>query len=80
MPTIFRQGGFDVRIRPRDHPPPHVHILYGREEVVINLGVGINDAHIRDNRGMRRANIRRAMDIVTANNSNFLIEWRRFYP
>lgn len=80
MPTIFRQGGFDVRVRPRDHHPPHVHILYGREEVVINLGIGIDEAHIRENRGMRRVNIRRAMDIVTANNSKFLIEWRRFHP
>ncbi len=42
MPTVLRQRGFDVAVRPRDHGPPHVHILHSGEEVVILLGVGRN--------------------------------------
>lgn len=80
MPTVLRHRGFEVAIRTGDHGPPHVHVLYGREEVVIILGMGINDPHIREIRGMSRPNIRQAMDIVSENNETLLTEWRRIYP
>ena len=80
MPTVLRQRGFEIKIRTDDHDPPHVHIKYGGEEVVINLGIGINGPMIREIRGMSRPNIRRAMDIVNANNDLLLGEWRRIHP
>ncbi len=73
MPTVLRQDGFDVAIRPRDHGPPHVHVLCGGEEVVIFLGVDEDIPRIRENRGMTMRNIRRAMDIVIANNDRFMV-------
>ena len=79
MPTVLRQRGFDVAIRPRDHGPPHVHVLHSGEEVVILLGVGDIVPRVRENRGMRARNIRKAMDIVTANNEMFLKEWQKIY-
>ena len=79
MPTVLRQRGFDVAIRPRDHGPPHVHVLHSGEEVVILLGVGDIVPRVRENRGMRERNIRKAMDIVTANNDEFLKEWQKIY-
>jgi hypothetical protein len=78
MPIVLRQRGFEVAIRPRDHSPPHVHVLYGSEEVVILLG-GDDDPQVRENRGMSRRNIRRAIDIVTANNDVCLREWRKIH-
>lgn len=79
MPTVLRQRGFDVAIRPRDHGPPHVHVLHSGEEVVILLGVGDIVPRVRENRGMRERNVRKAMDIVTANNEMFLKEWQKIY-
>ena len=79
MPTVLRQHGFEVAIRPRDHGPPHVHVLHSGEEVVILLGVGINVPRVRENRGMRERNVRKAMNIVTASNDEFLKEWRKIY-
>lgn len=76
MPTVFRQHGFEIVIRPRDHGPPHVHVLCGGEEVVILLGIDEDIPRIRENRGMTLRNIRRAMDIVTAYNDRFMLEWR----
>ena len=79
MPTVLRQSGFEVIIRPRDHGPPHVHILHGGEEVVILLGVGDAGPRVRENRGMSRRNIRNAVDLVIANNEMFLWEWRELH-
>ena len=79
MPTVLRQRGFDVAIRSRDHGPPHVHVLHSGEEVVILLGVGDIVPRVRENRGMRERNVRKAMDIVTANNEMFLKEWLKIY-
>ena len=79
MPTVLRQRGFEVAIRPRDHGPPHVHVLHSGEEVVILLGVGDLVPRVRENRGMRERNVRKAMDIVTANNEIFLKEWQMIY-
>ena len=79
MPTILRRNGFEVRIRTDDHDPPHVHVMYAGEQVVINLGVGIADPYVRENRGMSRPNIRRAMDIVTINNEALLVQWQRIH-
>ncbi len=79
MPTVLRQHGFDVAIRPRDHGPPHVHVLHSGEEVVILLGVGDVVPRVRENRGMRLRNVRKAMNIVAANNEIFLKDWQKIY-
>ncbi|MGD9562180.1 MAG: DUF4160 domain-containing protein [Pyrinomonadaceae bacterium] len=79
MPTVFRELGFEIAIRPKDHGPPHVHVLHSGEEVVILLGIGDVIPSVRENRGMRLRNIRKAMDIVTAHNDEFLEEWRKIY-
>ena len=40
MPTIVREAGFSIRIYgpPREHGPPHVHVLKEDREVVVRLG------------------------------------------
>jgi hypothetical protein len=79
MPTILRQDGFEVRIRTRDHEPPHVHIFRGGTEVVINLGIGKKLPAIRDINGMNRQNVSRAFSIIVENNAEFLRRWREIY-
>ena len=79
MPTILRQSGFEFVIRTHDHLPPHVHVLHGGTEVVLNLGMEGNLPFIREMRGMPARNIRRALEITVENNEIFLIEWRRIH-
>ena len=79
MPTVLRTHGFDIAVRTKDHGPPHVHILHGGEEVVILLGVSGTIPCVRENRGMSGRNVRKAMDIITANNDMFLQEWQKIH-
>lgn len=79
MPTVLRVAGFQIAVRTEDHGPPHVHVLSAGEEVVINLGSRSDDPYVRDNRGMRRRNVGKAIDIITANKEFLLVEWRRFH-
>ena len=37
MPTVIREGGFEVRIYTFDHPPPHVHVAKAGAIVKIDL-------------------------------------------
>jgi len=79
MPTILRRSGFEFVIRTHDHLPPHVHVLHGGTEVVVNLGIEGNLPFVREMRGMSDRHIRRALDIAVENNEIFLIEWRRIH-
>ena len=79
MPTVLRRNGFEIAIRTHDHEPPHVHVLFGGDEVVINLGIDGRNPYVREVRGMSRRDIRRAVDIVTPNNEILLLEWQRIH-
>jgi hypothetical protein len=37
VPTLIREGGFEVRIYTLDHPPPHVHVAKAGAVVKIGL-------------------------------------------
>ena len=56
MPTVLRKDGFVVRVYgpPREHPPPHVHVERGPEEiVVIRLGTADGPAKVWAVYGMK---------------------------
>lgn len=42
MPTICRYEGYTIamRLRSKEHEPPHVHISYGEKEAVFSLETG----------------------------------------
>jgi hypothetical protein len=80
MPTVLRQNGFEFIVRTRDHEPPHVHAFYGREQVLIGLGLNENDSpYVYEVRGMSRQNVRRALEIAIEHNDAFLAVWRQIY-
>jgi hypothetical protein len=79
MPTILRQSGFEFIIRTHDHLPPHIHVLYGGTEVLINLGTSDNLPSIREVRRMSNRNISRALLITIQNNEIFLGRWREIH-
>lgn len=37
MPTIIREGGYEIRIYTLDHPPPHVHVAKADAVLKIDL-------------------------------------------
>lgn len=75
MPTIHRQDGFAVMIYTDDHLPAHVHVWKAGGEVLINL----DDASIREINDMGRRDVRRAVEIVEANQESFRRRWREIH-
>lgn len=64
MPTVLRERGFRFVINTDDHPPAHVHVKHGQEEMVINFEA---DIRIRDNWGFNRRDQAIAKLIVIEN-------------
>jgi len=79
MPTILRQSGFEFIIRTHDHLPPHIHVLHGGAEVLINLGLDDGLPSIREVRRMNIRNVSRALLIAIENNRIFLARWREIH-
>jgi hypothetical protein len=75
MPVVLFQEGFHFMIYYNDHPPPHTHVFKAGTEVVINLGDADNSPTMRDNKGMSRQNIKRALEIADENQSYLLERW-----
>lgn len=75
MPTIFRFGGFRVVINPIDHPPPHVHVLNADGYAVIE----IETLGVRRYKGMRVADVVRAVRFVAEHSEELLEAWRKIH-
>ncbi len=70
MPTVLRENGFSFIIYINDHEPMHVHIFYQGGEAVVNFAGGLK---IRDNFGLNRSQMRRAL-LITQQNRRLLKE------
>jgi hypothetical protein len=91
MPTAHRENGFDFRFYSNDHVPMHAHAVHGGKVCVFFLGaieervdeddntyIAVLEAPgIRENRGMKPANVRRALQIVTANQTKLIHVWEQ---
>jgi hypothetical protein len=75
MATILRQDGFQVAIFTNDHQPAHVHVFKAGTEAVINLA----PVTIRENYRMSRRQLRKAVDLVAANEDLLLQAWREMH-
>ena len=78
MVTLYRAYGLSVVIFTDDHEPAHVHV-FGDGQVKINL-IGPDGAPVliwAD--GMKRSDVRRALQIVTEQQANFLDRWRQIH-
>ncbi len=76
MPTLLIEAGFHFRIYTRDHPPAHVHVIRQGEKVVIEFETEIV---VRDNSGIRRRDLSRAVRIVERERDLFLAAWRKIH-
>lgn len=76
MITIHRAHGMRFVIYPNDHEPAHVHVYVGRANGKINLA---GRAEVVNVKGMTRAELSKALDVVATNRLLFLSEWRRIH-
>jgi hypothetical protein len=75
MPTVYRAYGMAFIIYVDDHPPPHVHVI-GDGVAKINLEPAIALVHCR---GLSKADVRRAFDVVVLHRPEMLEAWKRIH-
>lgn len=78
MPTVIRSGGFAIRILfpPREHGPPHVHVVKGDAEAVIRLGEPGEVVELVTVYGMKRSDMVRAVRLVQIWKDDLLAMWK----
>ena len=81
MPTVLREGGFRVRIYlpPREHHPPHVHVVKAGTEAVILLGDDKTPPRVYEVYDMRASDVLGAYRIVEANRQTLLAKWSEYH-
>jgi hypothetical protein len=81
MPTVLRAKGFHIRIYnpPREHGPAHVHVRKGGAEVIILLTDGSQTQAVRENDGMRPADVVAAFRVVEEHAEYLLAKWREIH-
>lgn len=75
MTTAHREDGFTFHIWSNDHAPAHVHARKGGAQVVVTLEL----VAVREVRGMKPADVVRAVRIVIANRAELLKVWRELH-
>jgi len=81
-PTVLRKEGFVIRVYgpPREHPPPHVHVERGPEEVVvIRLGTSGDPAKVWAVYGMKDRDVVRAFRLVERHLEEIQRAWREIH-
>jgi hypothetical protein len=73
MATAHRESGFTFRIGSNDHDPAPVHAWKGGDVAVINLSSPVS---VRVVKGMKPADVARAVEIVEANQKKMIKVWR----
>ena len=74
MPTVYREGRFQVRIFYNDHPPPHVHVVKGNGYAKITIHEG-EIPRLMEARGLANRDIVRAFRIVEGQQDGLLRAW-----
>lgn len=80
MPTVLRVDGFEVRIYPRDHDPPHVHVFRAGGQAKVEIGDPDPEhpapARLVQVAGMSRADARQAEELVQLHQAELMEAWR----
>ena len=78
MVTIFRGSGLQVVIVVDDHEPAHVHV-FGDGQAKINLLGPNGEPELIWADGMKRTDVRRALQIVIEHKALFLRKWTEIH-
>jgi Domain of unknown function (DUF4160) len=81
MLTVLRVAGFRVVIflPPREHEPPHVHVVKADGEAIIELADARRPQMLRTVARMRTADVVRAFRIVEEHAEYLLAKWRQYH-
>ena len=79
MPTAHREQGFEVRIYPADHHPPHVHVVKAGTAVKIALGDEHHRPEIMAVYSMSPREVLRAFRLVEGHQEQLLKAWREYH-
>jgi len=81
LPTVIRSAGFAVRILlpPREHGPPHVHVVKAGASVVIGLGTAEGPVKLVKVHGMKDRDVVRAVRLVTIWKAHLLATWKTIH-
>lgn len=79
MPTVLRKDGFNFVIYPDDHEPSHTHVRKAGKEVVINLGDAQTAPYMRENKGMSKQNVRKALKFAYEHQDELIAAWEEFH-
>jgi hypothetical protein len=75
VPTVHREHGLNFVIFVDDHPPAHVHVT-GRGIAKITLEP---DVRLEEARGLTKADVGRALDVVRSQRELMLEAWSRIH-
>ena len=64
---------------PREHAPPHVHVVKGGAEVVIQLGERDGAPKLLKNHGMKTSDIVKAFRLIEESNAELLAIWEAIH-
>ncbi|GAD60047.1 MULTISPECIES: DUF4160 domain-containing protein [Brevundimonas] len=78
MVTIYRAHGLRIVIFTDDHEPAHVHV-FGDGHAKINLIGPDGEPELIWAQGMKRNEVRRAVDVVSEQQTEFLMRWREIH-
>lgn len=78
MPS-FSVEGFEIHVRPRDHPPPHVHVFKAEGEAKIRLGTDTERPKILGAWEMSNKDLIRALKLVGEHEEQLLQMWRQIH-
>jgi hypothetical protein len=76
MPTVMREGGFEISIKVNDHFPAHAHVRKGRVEIRVNLE---NWELMTRNPRMAANDVRQARRLVYRHADLLRKEWVRIH-
>ena len=76
MATVHRENGFELRIWPNDHTPPHVHAWKAGGMAKIELVDGFGIVKVRE---MKAVDVVRAVRMVMANEEKLLRAWEEIH-
>lgn len=79
MVTVHREAGMRFVIFKDDHEPAHVHVYYGGAEVKVALGLEGGRPDIIRNYGMRIADVRKALKMVSSKQRMLLEKWEEIH-
>ncbi|KQT31287.1 hypothetical protein ASG29_15090 [Sphingomonas sp. Leaf412] len=79
MVVVHRAHGCRFIVYLDDHLPAHVHVVQGRDEAKIAIGLATEDPSVIWNRGLTAATLRRVMREMKAQQATLRAKWTEIH-